>query len=186
VQAALVIEQLPGTLAHGTCELHAALVLAQVPIDEQSEELRHFTVASLAQVPRISGQVPGFALQLEFGGLLHVPVVRHCRFAFACVVPLQGCCDQGWPFCFEQVPGVVGQFAADAQSFCVQAWPPHCAVVVQAVVPLGQVFCAQVPPVTAGQLPPVVQALVVQGPVLPMLVQSVAVEHAVTLSEQVF
>ena len=47
-QVALVIEQLPGTFAQGTCELHAALVLAQVPIDEQSDELRHVTLASFA------------------------------------------------------------------------------------------------------------------------------------------
>src|SRR6185503_6472117 len=53
VHCALVSEQLPGTLAHGTCELHAAWVLAQVPIDEQSLEPRHSTVASLAQVPMI-------------------------------------------------------------------------------------------------------------------------------------
>src|SRR6185503_3878893 len=32
VQAALVIEQLPGTFAHGTFDLHAAWVLAQVPL----------------------------------------------------------------------------------------------------------------------------------------------------------
>jgi hypothetical protein len=163
VQAALVIEQLPGTFAQGTCELHAAWVLAQVPIDEQSLEPRHRTLLSLAHLPMISGQVPGFTLHTEFGGLLQVPVVRHCRLASACVAPLHGCCDHGWPFCFEQVPGVVGQFAAEPQSFWVHAWPPQLALDVHAVVPFGQVFCAQVPPVTAGQLAPAVQALAVHA-----------------------
>ena len=75
-QVALVIEQLPGTLAQGTCELHAAWVLAQVPIDEQSLEPRHNTVASLAQVPMTSGHVPGLAVQAA-PPLLQVPLVRH-------------------------------------------------------------------------------------------------------------
>jgi hypothetical protein len=150
-QAALVIEQLPGTLAQGTFELHEACVLAQVPTDEQSEAPRHCTDASFSQVPMISGQVPGFTLHTEFGGLLQVPVVRHCRLASACVAPLHGCCDHGWPFCFEQVPGFVGQLAADPQSFAVQARPPQSAMVVHAVVPLGQLFCAQLPPAVEGQ-----------------------------------
>jgi hypothetical protein len=88
VHVAFVIEQLPGTLAQGTCELQAAFVLAQVPIDEQSLEPRHSTVASLAQVPMISGQAPGFEVHTAFGGLLQVPVTRHWRSAFAWVVPL--------------------------------------------------------------------------------------------------
>jgi hypothetical protein len=33
--------QIPGTFEQGTCELQAALVIAQVPTDEQSDELRH-------------------------------------------------------------------------------------------------------------------------------------------------
>jgi hypothetical protein len=161
VQAALVIVQLPGTLAHGTCELQAACVFAQVPIDEQSLEPRHSTVASLAQVPRTSGQFPGSELQTA-PPLLQVPFVRHIRLAFACVVPLHGCCDQGWPFCFEQVPGVVGQFAADPQ-----AAPP----------------CAQVPPATTGQLALLVQDFNVHAP---LRGQFALLEHTVTASGQVF
>jgi len=161
VQAALVIEQLPGTLAQGTCELHAALVLAQVPIDEQSDEPRHFTLASFAQVPSTSGHVPGLTLQAAFGGLLQVPCVRHCRSAAAWVAPLQTI-----PFFGPanlQVPGVVGHCAAEPQAFCVHALPPQSAVVVHAVVPLGQVFCAQVPPAVAGQPAPLVHAFAVQA-----------------------
>jgi hypothetical protein len=182
VQAALVIEQLPGTLAHGTCELHAALVLAQVPIDEQSDEARHFTLASFAQVPRISGQVPGLALQAAFGGLLQVPCVRHCRSAAAWVAPLQT-----MPFFGPanlHVPGVVGHWAAEPQAFCVHALPPQSAVVVHAVVPLGQVFCAQVPPVVDGQLAPLVHAFAVHDPTPPP--QSASVEQTVVPLVQVF
>jgi hypothetical protein len=178
----LVIVQLPGTLAHGTCELQAACVLAQVPIDEQSEELRHVIVASFAQVPSTSGHVPGSAVQAA-PPLLQVPLVRHWASADAWSTPLQGCCDHGWPFCLEQVPGVVGQFAADEQSLAVHAWPPHWAVVVHAVVPLGQVFCAQAPPLTAGQLLPSVQDFVVQAP---LAGQFALLAHAVVPSGQVF
>ena len=164
-QAALVIEQLPGTFAQGTCELHAAFVLAQVPIDEQSLEPRHSTVASLAQVPMISGQVPGLALQAAFGGLLQVPCVRHSRSAAACVAPLQTL-----PFFGPanlQVPGVVGHCAAEPQAFCVHALPPQSAVVEHAVVPLGQVFCAQVPPAVVGQPAAPIQAFAVHDPRTP-------------------
>lgn len=165
VQAALVIEQLPGTLAQGTCELQAAFVLAQVPIDEQSDEPRQSTLASLAQVPMTSGQLPGLALQAAFGGLLQVPCVRHCRSAAAWVVPLQTL--PVFAPANLQVPGVVGHCAAEPQAFCVHALPPQSAVVVHAVVPLGQVFCAQVPPVVDGQLAPLVHAFAVHDPTTP-------------------
>jgi hypothetical protein len=168
----LVIEQLPGTLAHGTCELHAALVLAQVPIDEQSDELRHFTLASFAQVPRTSGQVPGLTLQAAFGGLLQVPCVRHCRSAAAWVAPLQTL--PVFAPAFLQVPGVVGHCAAEPQAFCVHALPPQSAVVEHTVVPLGQVFCAQVPPAVDGQLAPLVHALAVHDPTTPPQAASLA------------
>jgi len=160
-QVALVIEQLPGTLAQGTCELHAAWVLAQVPIDEQSDELRQVTLASFAQVPRISGQLPGLALQSEFGGLLQVPCVRHTKSAAAWVAPVQT-----MPFfapAFLQVPGVTGHCAAEPQAFWVHARPPQSAVVLQAVRPFGQVFCAQVPPAVDGHCAALVQALAVQA-----------------------
>jgi len=140
----LVIEQLPGTLAQGTCELHAALVLAQVPIDEQSDEPRHFTLASFAQVPSTSGHVPGLTLQAAFGGLLQVPCVRHCRSAAAWVAPLQTI-----PFFGPanlQVPGVVGHCAAEPH-----AAPPD----------------AQTPPVVDGQVAPLVQAFAVHDPTTP-------------------
>ena len=165
VQAALVIEQLPGTLAQGTCELHAAWVLAQVPIDEQSDELRHVTLASFAQVPSTSGQVPGLALQAAFGGLLQVPCVRHCRSAAAWVAPLQTL--PVFAPAFLQVPGVVGHCAAEPQAFCVHALPPQSAVVEHAVVPLGQVFCAQVPPAVVGQPAAPIQAFAVHDPRTP-------------------
>jgi hypothetical protein len=75
--------------AQGTAELHAALVKEQVPMPEQSEELRQDTELSLAHLPRISGQVPGFALQAAFGGLLQVPFLVHVASAIAWVAPLQ-------------------------------------------------------------------------------------------------
>jgi hypothetical protein len=157
----LVIEQLPGTLAQGTCELHAALVLAQVPIDEQSEEARHSTDASFAHVPMISGQVPGFALHTAFGGLLQVPVVRHTKSAAAWVAPLQT-----MPFFGPenlQVPGVVGHWAADPH-----AAPPE----------------AQVPPVTVGQVAALVHAFAVHDPTTPP--QAASFAHTVVPSVQVF
>ena len=119
------------------------------------------TLASFAQVPRISGQVPGLALQAAFGGLLQVPCVRHSRSAAAWVAPLQAL-----PFFGPanlQVPGVVGHCAAEPQAFWVHARPPHWAVVVQAVVPLGQVFCAHWPPAVVGQLAPLMHAFAVQA-----------------------
>jgi hypothetical protein len=79
----------PGTFAQGTLELQFACVLAHVPIEEQSLAPRHVTELSLAQWPRISGHVPGFALHEALGGLLQVPSVRHCA------LPVQGCCDHG-------------------------------------------------------------------------------------------
>jgi len=182
VQAALVIEQLPGTLAQGTCELHAAWVLAQVPIDEQSDELRHVTLASFAQVPRTSGQVPGLALQAAFGGLLQVPWVRHCRSAAAWVAPLHTL--PVFAPAFLQVPGVVGHCAAEPQAFCVHALPPQSAVVVHAVVPFGQVFCAQVPPAVAGQLAPLVHAFAVHDPTTPP--QAASFAQTVVALGQVF
>ena len=38
-------------------------------------------------------------------GEAQVPLVRHCASAAAWVAPTQGCCDQGCPLDFEQVPG---------------------------------------------------------------------------------
>ena len=64
----------------------------------------------------------------------------------------------------------------------MQAWPPHCAVVVHAVVPFGQVFCAQVLPATPGQLAFAVHALVVQA----RPPQSAVVEQGVVPLAQVF
>jgi hypothetical protein len=84
-----VIEHWPGWFAHGTCELQAALVNEHVPIDEQSDELRQATVASLAHWPMISGHVPGFTEQTAPGGLLHVPFLVQVASAAAWVAPLQ-------------------------------------------------------------------------------------------------
>jgi hypothetical protein len=75
--------------AQGTAELHAALVKEQVPMPEQSEAPRQVTEASLAHLPRISGHVPGFALQAALGGLLQVPGFVHVASAAAWVAPLQ-------------------------------------------------------------------------------------------------
>jgi hypothetical protein len=75
--------------AQGTFELQAALVKEQVPIDEQSDATVHCTVGSLAQEPMIAGQVPGFAEQAAFGGLLQVPFFVHVASAAAWVAPLQ-------------------------------------------------------------------------------------------------
>jgi hypothetical protein len=64
----------------------------------------------------------------------------------------------------------------------VHAWPPQFALLVHAVVPFGQVFCAQVPPAVDGQLPFAVHAFAVQA----RPPQSAVVEHTVVPSGQVF
>ena len=83
-----------------------------------------------------------------------------------------------------QVPGVVGHCAAEPQAFCVHALPPQSAVVVHAVVPLGQVFCAQVPPAVVGQLAPLVHAFAVHDPTTPP--QAASFAQTVVPSVQVF
>jgi hypothetical protein len=171
----LVIEQLPGTLAHGTCELQAALVFAQVPIDEQSLEVRHCTVASFAHVPKIVGQVASAAawvvpVHIPLGGLLQVPFVRHCRLAFAWVVPLHVVPHHaGLPPPLHmlplavQVPGVVGHCALDPH-----AAPPD----------------AQVPPATVGQAAALVHDFAVHDPGIPP--QPASFVHTVVPLTQVF
>ena len=136
VQARPVKLHTPGTLAHGTCELHAACVLAQVPTEEQSDALLHCTVGSLAQVPITVGQFPGLAEHDANGGLLQVPLTVHTRLAAACVAPLHGFCVLHLPVPIPaqseffvhgvtrseqtlrllQLPGVVGHCAADPQA----------------------------------------------------------------------
>jgi len=132
-------------------------VLAQVPIDEQSFELRHVTVASLAQVPSCSGQVPGSELHAA-PPTLHVPSVRHCA------LPKQGViCDHGWPFAFEQVPGVA----------------EHCVLLVQTLPPDAQV------PFFSGQVALEVQDAAAWHMPVPMPVQFEFCVQGVTPSEHV-
>jgi hypothetical protein len=88
VQAWSVMEHVPAMLLQGTAELHAALVNEQVPMPEQSEELRHRTDASLAQVPISSGHAAVLAHD-ALGGLLQTPFFVHVASAIAWVAPLQ-------------------------------------------------------------------------------------------------
>jgi hypothetical protein len=162
VQGAVVMLQMPGTFAHGTFELHAAWVLAQVPIEEQSLELRHCTEASLAQVPITSGHVPGLAVQAA-PPLLQAPGFRQVASEVHDVPQKAGigAWVQVLPLAVH-LPKVVAHAKVEPQAFAVQGCPPHCAVVVHVVVPLGQVFCAQSPP-WIGQVVASKQVLAVQA-----------------------
>ena len=107
VQAAFVMLQLPGMLAHGTFELQDECVFAQVPLLEQSPGPLQGTEGSLAQVPAWLGHC---VLTVQLAPLvLQVPSVRHCEGS------VHGFCDQGWPFCFEQVPGVAEHCPLEVQ-----------------------------------------------------------------------
>ena len=74
----------------------------------------HTCASGPLQVCGFVGQVCDTPLQvwgrrLPQPGLLQVPSVRHCEGS------VHGFCDQGWPFCFEQVPGVAEHCPLEVQ-----------------------------------------------------------------------
>lgn len=168
-QAILVMLHAGLISGQSTAELHVECVFEQVRMFEQ----QNCVWPALHAVAKHAGgglilvplQVPNVAWQPQLGstplafqltlvqavvqvvpagdGAAHVPLVRHCASALAWSTPTQGCCDQGCPFTFEQVPG-------------------HCELSVQAAPPWAHLppICGQAalapfaPQLTVEQLPP--------------------------------